>query len=385
MKDEEIIELEFIDIDELDSETDDELIKDVFEEDFAEEPHRKYRRGDDAEDDNSKKNNIVVKVVKRTLISVATALLVAVVGIMGVILILDYGPSKTARNLFVNSAMESSAGKFLAQMFISKEKIEEIRNINSVAKTDDVTDTSLLTFTGEDAQVVNDERPDIEIIDIQGDTYRGKLMKIKDPSRVTVGISGNFGSEYKGKTVKEMADSAGAIAAVNGGGFEDIGGVGNGGTPIGVVISNGELKYGSMGATYEMIGFDNNNALVVGRMTPSKALERGVRDAISFGPILIVNGEASEVSGTGSGLNPRTAIGQCADGTVLLMTMDGRQVNSFGGSYQDIIDVMLANGAVNAANLDGGSSTLMYYNGEYINNCSSLYGARTMPTCFIVK
>ncbi|MGN0329324.1 MAG: phosphodiester glycosidase family protein [Lachnospira sp.] len=383
MKEKEIEELELIDVDELSRQIVADSMKNVSEDETQQEDGKKTNK-----ESNNKKagNSTVVKVVRRALISVATALLVAVVGILGVVLILEFGPSTTARNLFVNSAMESSAGKFLAQMFISKEKIEEIRNVNSVASTDDVTDTSLLTFTGEEAQVdVNDERPDIEIIDIQGDTYRGKLMKVKDPSRVTVGISGAFGSEYKGKTVKDMADAAGAIAAVNGGGFEDISGMGNGGTPIGVVISNGVLKNGSMGATYEMIGFDNNNALVVGRMTAAQALERGVRDAISFGPILIVNGEASEVNGTGSGLNPRTAIGQCADGTVLLLTIDGRHVNSLGGTYQDIIDIMLANGAVNAANLDGGSSTLMYYNGEYINNCASLYGARNMPTCFLVK
>ena len=162
-------------------------------------------------------------------------------------------------------------------------------------------------------------------------------------------------------------------------------GVGTGGEPDGLVISEGRLKWGSLGTTYGIIGIDNNNVLVVGDMTAQAALDRGVRDAVSFGPVLVVNGEAVEVNGSGSGLNPRTAIGQREDGSILLVVIDGRQVNSLGASYSDVIELMLEYGAVNAANLDGGSSSLMYYNGEYINSCASMYGPRDLPTTIIVK
>ena len=120
-------------------------------------------------------------------------------------------------------------------------------------------------------------------------------------------------------------------------------------------------------------------------MTGQQAVDRGVRDALSFGPILIVNGEPSAVNGSGSGLNPRTAIGQCADGTIILLVIDGRSAASLGASYADLINIMLENGAVNAANLDGGSSSMMYYKGQIINNCSSLIGDRGIPTSVIVK
>jgi bla regulator protein BlaR1 len=46
---------------------------------------------------------------------------------------------------------------------------------------------------------------------------------------------------------------------------------------------------------------------------------------------------------------------------------------------------MLEYGAVNAANLDGGSSSVMVYNGEIINNVVSLQGDRTVPTAWLVK
>lgn len=334
------------------------------------------------------------KIVLRSLISILTFVLTGLIGLLGCVYILEFGPSETARGLFVNSAMESSAGKFLATVFFSEEQILAMRKEHSVEVLDSITDTGLLEFTDEaEASQETDGHPEetefdetgIKIIDISGDTYKGKMMIIKDPGRVTVGISGDYGPDCSGKTVLQMAQFYGAAAAVNGGGFEDVNGVGNGGTPIGLVISEGRLKYGSFGGTYEVIGFDNKDALVVGKMTAQQALERRVRDAISFGPALIVNGEAAQVRGAGSGLNPRTAIGQRTDGAVLLLVIDGRQVNSLGASYADVIECMLAYGAVNAANLDGGSSSLMYYDGAYINSCASLYGPRNMPTSIIVR
>lgn len=320
-----------------------------------------------------------MKVIKGISIYLGTIIVLIVVFLFGIIMILEFGPSKTARNLFVNSAMESSAGKFMATLFLSKDLINEIQNQNKVEKNTDITDANLINI---DESSKNKE---IEIINITGSTYKGLLAVVNDPARVTVGVSGPFGSEHKGKTVKELAEKYNAVLAINGGGFEDANGMGNGGTPIGIVISEGKIVYGSENKTYELIGFDNNNKLIIGSMTGKTALEKGVRDALSFGPLLIVNGVPSKIKGSGSGLNPRTAIGQRKDGSILLLTIDGRQANSLGASFEDIINIMTKYGAVNAANLDGGSSTLMYYNGKYINNCASLYGPRKMPTGIIVK
>ena len=70
---------------------------------------------------------------------------------------------------------------------------------------------------------------------------------------------------------------------------------------------------------------------------------------------------------------------------MLLLVINGRKVNSLGASYADLIEVMLDFGAVNAANLDGGTSSFMYYDGELINDKASLYGTRKLPTAWIVK
>ena len=124
---------------------------------------------------------------------------------------------------------------------------------------------------------------------------------------------------------------------------------------------------------------------MVGHMSGQEALDKGMRDCVCFGPILIVNGEPLSITGDSGSLNPRTAIGQRADGAVILLCVDGRMPGSLGASYADLINIMVEYGAVNAANLDGGSSTHMYYKGEPVNVSSSLYGPRKMPTFFFVK
>ena len=71
-------------------------------------------------------------------------------------------------------------------------------------------------------------------------------------------------------------------------------------------------------------------------------------------------------------------------GSVLLLVLDGRSINTLGATMQDVADIMLEYGAVNAGNLDGGSSSVMVYDGEIINNCASVTGPRNIPTAFIV-
>ena len=135
-----------------------------------------------------------------------------------------------------------------------------------------------------------------------------------------------------------------------------------------------------------VIGFDSNHILHVGRMSGQTALDRGIVEAVSFGPALIVNGKPQNATyKLGGGINPRTAIGQRADGAVLLLVIDGRSVSSLGVTYDDLVDIMLSYGAVNAGNLDGGSSTLMVYKGETINSSAYLFGERVLATAFLVK
>lgn len=315
----------------------------------------------------------------------------ATVGIvLAAFLVLIYmvakGPSVQIRDLFVVSVRETSAIGFLADIYLTDEEIAEIEKANEVNDEEIMTDTDLIQIGDSESDAGDDEDEDgIEIVDVKGPLFKGKMMIVKDPSRVFVGICDEFDRTKRGLTLLELCAKYDAIAGVNGGRYNDDYGFGKGGEPEGIVISQGELVFGELDTEYDVYGFDKDNIFICGRMTGREALERGIRDAVTFGPALVVNGQAVTSTGTGSGLNPRTAIGQREDGSVLLLVIEGRQTASLGATYLDLIDIMLEFGAVNAANLDGGMSSSMAYEGEEILNNCSIKGARDMPTAFVIK
>lgn len=334
-----------------------------------------------------RKKHPVLAVVGKILSFVLATVLIIVIGLVGVIYVVEKGPSESARNLFVRSVRETSAAGFLAEFFLTEEEIAAIETPQSAELSAPVTDASLIkiekreeTITTEDGEEVVVPVEEIEILDVRGATFKGKMMVVHDPTRVYVGISKYLG--YSGRTLEEMIGDYEAIGGVNGGGFEDDNGSGNGGIPIGVCIHEGELLYGA-GKYADTAVIDYDGILHVGNMTGKEAMDLNARFAVSFGPILVVNGEKCE--GLESGLNPRTAIGQRSDGAILLLVVDGRQLDSPGATYEDVANVMLEHGAVNAMNLDGGSSSMMIYEGEFLTNSASIVGQRGLPTCIIVK
>ncbi|MBR5317783.1 MAG: phosphodiester glycosidase family protein [Lachnospiraceae bacterium] len=292
------------------------------------------------------------------------------------------GPSAHVRDLFVTSVRETSAAGFLADIFLTDEEVQEITKANVVDEEGIDTNVSMVQIVQETEE---DEQDDIEIVDVTGALYKGKMMIIKDPSRVKVGICNEFDKNKAGLTLIEICEKYDAIAGVNGGRYNDDNGFGKGGLPEGIVFSEGELVYGELDQVYQIYGFDKNDVFICGKMTGREAIERGIRDAVTFGPALVTNGKAVSSTGTGGGLNPRTAIGQRADGAVLLLVIEGRQTSSLGATYLDLIDIMLEFEAVNAANLDGGMSSSMAYEGEEILNNCSIKGPRDMPTAFVVE
>jgi len=336
-----------------------------------------------------RRRRLIWKLVRRTLLCLFTALLVAVFGVYMVLFTVFNGPSPTAADLLVNTLLETSALKFVPRIYYTEEQVQEIIARNSVEVPDEATDTDMVvidrtpkteTGSGEAAE------QDIELVNVTGATYRGYMMIVKDPSRVKLAVCDpEFDSDY-GKFLDEMANDEGAVAAINAGGFEDVGGSGRGGKPLGIVVKDGKVLNSRTDSNCcIVIGFNQEDKLIVGKMDAEEAVEAGLRDAASFDTILVLNGEPAKIKGTSSGLNPRTAIGQRADGAVLLLVIDGRQVNSLGASMADLVDVMMQFGAVNAANLDGGSSSKMYYQGEFVNDGVALTGSRRLPTAFIVK
>ena len=355
------------------------------------------------------------RILFRTGLCLLTALALALLGLLWAGYAGFKGPSQTMGDLLTVSMLETSALKFVPRIYYSKAEVEEIVARNAVRALDEETDVSMITIPAPTPEP-SEEQPDvafeldavqatpeptptpkpenllmsedgIDIFEVRGGTYMGYMMVVYDPARVTCGTCRDTFTRAKGLQLKDIAARYNAVAAINGGGFEDDGGAGNGGQPLGLVISGGEVKHtgGTSSDFYATVGFDSNNIMHIGKLSAEKAKKYGIRDAMTFGPTLIVNGEAASVKGLSSGLNPRTAIGQRSDGAVLMLVIDGRQASSLGATYADLITVMMEYGAVNAINLDGGSSSLMYYKGAYLNKGVTLTGSRNMPTAFIVR
>ncbi len=332
--------------------------------------------------------------VGRLLTVVICTLILVIAGLYTFLGIIMKGPSTHLRDQFVPSVMESSAGGILAKWILSDEEIEEIMNSNKTVAITEITDTTLVNAMAAEqnskkanAGAVNDLDPDgdgIEVHDISGPMYHGKMLVVYDPSRIVVGTIDNYNHSGAGLTLKELIDKYDGVGGINGGQYEDKNGMGIGGWPEGIVISGGELRMGAKNCDYEVYGLTNDNVLVVGTMTAQEAMDMGVRDAVSFGPALIVNGVAANYKGCGGGLNPRTAIGQRADGAILLLVIEGRKTSSMGATMADLIDIMLEYGAVNAANLDGGMSSAMWLGEEELVSSSSIRVSRQMPTAFVI-
>ena len=240
----------------------------------------------------------------------------------------------------------------------------------------------LLTPTG-DPIIVIDTANNLIIIDISQGDYHGKLAIVKDASQIDVAKSKNFGSF--GQEVAEFGEENGAILAINASRFRDIGGHGNGGTVKGSLVLEGE-EYGSPQKGYwRFAGFKDDNLLNICSY-PKKEI-KDYRWGLEVYPALIVNGENVIDNTLGMGIQPRTAIGQSASGDFMLLVIDGRQVGySLGCTVADCAEVLTEYQAYQGMNLDGGSSTVMWYKGQLITKPCSVSGrGRYMPDAILVK
>ncbi len=329
----------------------------------------------------SSAGSTVLRILRRTLLVLFTVIALAVVGLCMVCNLIFNGPYPTARKVLTMSLLEPSATKWIPALFIGQDAVDEIRADVDATLPDDYTDTNQVVIKPVDTLVSSewDGHPDgIRIEYVYGDTYNAYVMLIRDPSAVYMATSSDsFSTSIPGERIHNQIVKEGAIAAINAGAFFDNGTASSmvGSVPEGLVIADGKVVWNSGNAPEEgFVGFNKDNIMVVAKtMTADKAMELGIRDGCCFGPVLIMNGQISEEAyNSASGWNPRTAIGQRADGTVIFLCIDGRQAGSLGGSYADIIDIMVEFGAVNACNLDGGSSTVMLY-----KDTQNLYGTET--------
>ena len=309
-----------------------------------------------------------------------------------------YGPWDGFRNFWITSSMTTMNHRYLARMFYTEKTINKVLAMNSVVESGEVSDPSLIHFkkyttsiykNKYEKEILNHDKDDLyKLVEIKGSGYKGFLVAIYDPSRVHIATSAHL--RVKGESILTVSEREGAIIAMNAGGFYDPDWNSNGALPHGTVIKDGvvvsDYDDARMGGGF--IGFTTENKLILGNMSKEKALETGYRDAIEFGPYLIVNGKRSFIKGNGGwGIAPRSAIGQRQDGIVLFLVINGRLVNSIGADMVGLCDIMERYGAYNAANLDGGSSSELVIKNKIINTpvAGGENGLRNMSTFWVVK
>lgn len=398
-----------------------------------------------------KRKSGVLRVIRRILLVLATFVTVTFVGAYSTLWVICHGTSKAAKNLFVSTILETGALKFLATWYFTDEEILAITSENSMAQITEDVNTGMISVQspgmvrgsygkGPGSGEPGSERYDpdgpgsagadgdgaglsgnpegaldgnqegtsdgVRIVEIAGRSFMAKLMIVSDPSRVkltTIYPWSDDDHSKDGKTLGELVTEGNYLAGINGGEYYSSGNWG--GKPKGLVVCGGQIQYNVPQWGDVMVGFNEDNILVIkdiGNMTAGKVeamvKEERIRDAVSFKDEkgnsnhfskLLINGKAREISGNGSGANPRTAVGQREDGTVLLLVTDGRGSSGhLGATAADLISIMQEYGAVNAANLDGGSSSAMYYDGAYEMTSVTLYNSTSswkLPTAYVVE
>lgn len=285
--------------------------------------------------------------------------------------------------------MATGNHQYVAKMFFSTDKINNILQEENKKYNEDFDNESVTAKEKIDIHYNNEP---IEKIDIKTNKFEGIALIVKDASKVKVGYSSKLGKT--GETVSEMAARYKALAAINGGGYHDVSPTGKtggtGGIPTGIIVSNGNIIAPKEKEKYNVkencvFAIDDKGSMYVGPASANDLIKKNVKEALSFSPTLVVDGKPYISDSSLTGVNPRTAIGQRKDGSIILLVLDGRQGLKLGATLKDVQNIMLRLDAVNAMCLDGGGSSAMYYKDEIINHPSSVTGERAVPDIVYVE
>lgn len=232
--------------------------------------------------------------------------------------------------------------------------------------------------------VINDISNGILVSEINGPSYKGRIMLVDTPSRVYIGMT-----QYPGVTgmrILDMMEHYGAIAGVNASGFNDPYDNGNGGEVVGMSLSQGTY-WGSYVEYYSSMVLTTDDRLVVGSLGDWKSYGN-IRDGMQFSPVLIANGQKMVHGSSGYGIQPRTGIGQREDGVMVFLNIDGRDVTySLGCTVDDMAEILLQYGVINASSCDSGATSVIAYKGEVITRNCSLHPdlGRILPNAFMIN
>ncbi len=301
------------------------------------------------------------------------------------------------KDWWVTTALATGHHKYFAKVLYSNEVISDVLTRNTVAEINASTNTSEIVFDGsekdsyesiyEEQILKRDPDNDLyKIVEIDEKNYAGYLVVVYDASRISLVSSSKINSG--GQFMTDIAKENNARVAINASGFAKSG---YRLIPTGSVIQKGKVVSVGNRNTHGggLIGFTKNNVLMLTYESSQSAIKKGMWNAMTFGPFLIINGKAADIKGNGGwGVANRTVIAQRKDGIVLFLVIDGRGANgSEGISIADLIPLLQKYKAYNAANLDGGGSSTLVVEGKLYNNPKGFgySGERYLPNAWIIK
>ena len=313
--------------------------------------------------------------MNRKLFCIVFLILDIVLGIT--LFVFNFIPS--IREKIILSAIDSN--KWLVYTLYSEDTISKVINNKNQVKLENTKDLDKIVVESKPLQIIESEydeailtkdNDDYKLLNITVGGYKAYLVAIYDPSKVQLIHSKTFNTGTGQEKIKDMCARSGGLVCINGGMFVD-NGVGSD-IPMGYLIKNGKVLWRDNYNSASLIGFTNDNKLLLINATAEEAIKKGMRDALEFGPFLIVNGKRIDNNSAVGGFRgaARVAIAQRKDGIVLFLVTEGN--HSSGPTMGDITDTLLNYGAYNAANLDGGASSQLAINGQLINNPKNIYG-----------
>ncbi len=276
------------------------------------------------------------------------------------------------KDWLITSSASTINHKGLATKIYSKYTVDEVLENKEEIEPDLIDfsvdyDISLYANEYEKEILEREEGALYKLIQFKYNGFDCHMIAIYDPTRIEVGFNKN--NKKYGKVLTDILKSNNAILGINGGGYRW-----STGYPLGLIVHDGKIIYSSSTAKHMTAAINYDGVLMVGKISAKEVKEKNIKEAVSFGPALIVNGKAATFKGTGgSGLNPRTVIAQRKDGIVLFLVVNGygsrlSWKGRGGVYYTDLITILQRYGAYNAANMDGGSSATMVINGKLIND-----------------
>ena len=191
-------------------------------------------------------------------------------------------------------------------------------------------------------------------------------VTVSDVSVLKTALANNTYGRNITDTTSNMAEENNAVLAINGDYY--------GARQAGYVIRNGNLYRNTSGDRDALVITKTGEFEFVSENETSaeELLQSGAYQVLSFGPVLLDDGEISvgenDEVGMAMASNPRTAIGYLGNNHYVFVVSDGRTSESAGLSLYELATFMKELGVVDAYNLDGGGSSTMVFKGEIINN-----------------